>query len=133
MLQAWTSLSSFRSKDLGGSWSAEGCRVVSSGSNGTVCECDHLTSFATLSVYDKVNWTCLHTRQLITMHWEGYSLIKIIFHLSFESNGHFYRFHAISTIPHIFHGSKKNYLDRSIYHVKFSKYAKFRRKFARNS
>ncbi|KAJ7391864.1 hypothetical protein OS493_016154 [Desmophyllum pertusum] len=42
-----------KSKELGGSWSADGCRVVSSGSNGTVCECDHLTSFTSLSVYDK--------------------------------------------------------------------------------
>jgi len=42
-----------RSKELGGSWSSDGCRLVSSASNGTVCECDHLTSFASLSVYDK--------------------------------------------------------------------------------
>lgn len=42
-----------KSKDLGGSWSSDGCQVVSSGRNGTVCECNHLTSFALLSVYDK--------------------------------------------------------------------------------
>lgn len=42
-----------KSKELGGSWSSQGCRLVSISSNETVCECDHLTSFALLSVYDK--------------------------------------------------------------------------------
>lgn len=49
---AWDDV--FRSKELGGSWSADGCKVVSSASNGTVCECNHLTSFTSISVYDKV-------------------------------------------------------------------------------
>ena len=49
---AWDDV--FRSKELGGSWSADGCEVVSSTSNGTVCECNHLTSFTSISVYDKV-------------------------------------------------------------------------------
>lgn len=45
----------YRSKELGGSWSPEGCRLVSSSSNNSKdCECDHLTHFALLSVYDKV-------------------------------------------------------------------------------
>ena len=51
-LYAWDDV--FRSKELGGSWSADGCKVVSSASNGTVCECNHLTSFTSISVYDKV-------------------------------------------------------------------------------
>ncbi|XP_074622246.1 uncharacterized protein LOC141880636 [Acropora palmata] len=43
-----------KSKELGGSWSSEGCRLVSSSSNNSkICECDHLTHFALLSVYDK--------------------------------------------------------------------------------
>ena len=49
---AWDDV--FRSEELGGSWSADGCKVVSSASNGTVCECNHLTSFTSISVYDKV-------------------------------------------------------------------------------
>lgn len=51
-MYAWDDV--FRSKELGGSWSADGCKVVSSASNGTVCECNHLTSFTSISVYDKV-------------------------------------------------------------------------------
>lgn len=37
--------------------------MVSSASNGTVCECNHLTSFSSISVYDKVQpkrFNCLH-------------------------------------------------------------------------
>ena len=33
---------------LGGEWSQEGCHVVSSDEEKTVCQCDHLTNFAVL-------------------------------------------------------------------------------------
>ncbi|XP_048580125.1 uncharacterized protein LOC5504243 isoform X2 [Nematostella vectensis] len=42
-----------KDKSLGGSWSSEGCRLLSSSSNATVCECDHMTSFSAIAVYDK--------------------------------------------------------------------------------
>ena len=33
---------------LGGEWSQEGCHVVLSDEEKTVCQCDHLTNFAIL-------------------------------------------------------------------------------------
>ena len=61
----------------GGSWSSEGCWVVTSNATVTVCQCDHLTHFAVLmnlSDEDRVRLSmfllledmsfCLETEQL---------------------------------------------------------------------
>ena len=75
-LYAWDDV--FRSKELGGSWSADGCKVVSSANNGTVCECNHLTSFTSISVYDKVqpeHFTSLHLLPTFCPAKHGLSII----------------------------------------------------------
>ena len=75
-LYAWDDV--FRSKELGGSWSADGCKVVSSANNGTVCECNHLTSFTSISVYDKVqpeHFTSLHLLPTFYPAKHGLSII----------------------------------------------------------
>ena len=75
-LYAWDDV--FRSKELGGSWSADGCKVVSSASNGTVCECNHLTSFASISVYDKVHPALFNSLHMLLTFYPAKHAFSII-------------------------------------------------------
>ena len=58
---------------LGGEWSQDGCQVVFSDEDRTVCQCDHLTNFAVLMdvAGTKVYLKYISIPYLLPKHWDN--------------------------------------------------------------
>lgn len=56
---------------LGGEWSQDGCRVVSSDEEKTVCQCDHLTNFAVLMDVTGTKLSRIHEMSLRAITYVG--------------------------------------------------------------